>query len=217
MAADLPPVPSVPAAPTRPTQRLGANVVRLDGTVRRPLPANAAYVQAVLEHLGRYRWPGAPRFRGVDHLGRQVLEFLPGYVPFHAWQPPDVWSRPSLVRLARLLRQLHDLTVGTVLAGDHDVVCHANLSPDHTVYRDEGEGLRPYALLDWDLVRPGRRVDDVAMLCWRFLELGPARSEPTGPGRLMRLICDAYELGRRDRVELVPTVLTWQSRRIGEL
>ena len=48
-----------------------------------------------------------------------------------------------LAEVARLVRQFHDLTAGTPLAGDQEVVCHNDLSPKNTVYRDDREGMRP--------------------------------------------------------------------------
>ena len=74
-----------------------------------------------------------------------------------AWervQPPDVYSEASLVRVAQLVREFHGFTSGTDLAGRADVVCHYDLSPKNTVYRDIGSGLRPVAFIDWDLAAP---------------------------------------------------------------
>jgi Ser/Thr protein kinase RdoA (MazF antagonist) len=64
--------------------------------------------------------------------------------------------------VARLVRQFHDLTAGTALAGHHEAVCHNDLSPKNTVYRDLEAGWRPVAFIDWDLAAPGARLHDVA-------------------------------------------------------
>jgi aminoglycoside phosphotransferase (APT) family kinase protein len=100
--------------------------------------------------------------------------------------------------VAELVRQSHDLTVGTPLAGGQEVVCHNDLSPKNTVYQDLGDGLRPVAFLDWDLAAPGRRVHDVAHLCWQFLGLGPSVVDPVVAVRRLRLVCEAYGLAERD-------------------
>jgi hypothetical protein len=112
--------------------------------------------------------------------------------------------------VARLVRALHELTAGTELAGDAEVVCHNDLSPKNTVYRDEVAGLRPVAFVDWDLAAPGRRIHDGAHVCWQYLDLGPGVSDPLLAGRRVRLVADAY--GLRDRGALVDTVLWWQDR-----
>jgi Ser/Thr protein kinase RdoA (MazF antagonist) len=68
-----------------------------------------------------------------------------------AWedrQAAEVGSDQSLAEVVRLARQLHDLTAGTPLAGPGEVVCHNDLSPKNTVYRDRGHGLRPLAFID---------------------------------------------------------------------
>jgi hypothetical protein len=187
-------------------------VVRVGETVRRSPSSRATYVHALLRQLEHHGWPGAPRYLGQDDEGREMLSYLPGHVAWEPAQPPDVWSEASLVRVARMVRQFHDLTAGTGLAGESEVACHNDLSPKNTVYRDDGDGLRPYAFIDWDLASPGRRVQDVAHVCWQFLDLGPNRSSVTGPARLLRVVADAYGLARRDRAELVATILWWQDR-----
>lgn len=178
-------------------------VVRVGDTVRRP--PSGEFAHRVLEHLDA--WPGAPRLLGVDSRGREVLEFLDGHVAWEARQPAAVFSDESLIRVARLVREFHDLTVA--LAGDEEVVCHNDLSPKNTVYRIIGEGLRPVAFIDWDHVAPGRRVHDVAHVCWQYLRLGPG-AEVDAAVRGVRLVSDAY--GLADRSSLVDTILWWQDR-----
>ncbi|GAA1331693.1 phosphotransferase [Catellatospora bangladeshensis] len=147
---------------------------------------------------------------GLDEQGREVLTFVDGYV---AWQSPTdrVNSTESLVQVARLVRRFHDLTAGTPLAGDQEVVCHNDLSPKNTVYRDGGRGLLlPVAFLDWDIAAPGARIHDVAHMCWQYLDLGPAVDDLATTSHRLRVMCDAY--GPVDRSRVVETVLWWQDR-----
>ncbi|WP_291418649.1 phosphotransferase [Actinophytocola sp.] len=116
----------------------------------------------------------------------------------------------SLAEVARLVRQFHDLTAGTPLAGGYEVVCHNDLSPRNTGYRDAGAGPRPVAFLDWDIAAPGDRVHDVAHMCWQNLDLGPAISDLAVTCDKLRAMCDAY--GLDDRSGLVGTILWWQDR-----
>lgn len=184
-------------------------VVRDGDTVRRNPGDRADCVHELLRHFGRCGWTGAPRLLGVDGQGREMLTFLNGYV---AWQSPTdrVSSAGSLAEVARLVRQFHDLTAGTPLAGDREVVCHNDLSPKNTVYRDDGVGMRPVAFLDWDIAAPGARIHDVAHMCWQYLDLGPAVDDPAAASRRVRLMCDAYGLANRSRV--VETISWWQDR-----
>jgi len=61
--------------------RTTTGVVRIGNTVHRPIGARAAFVHALLRHLRARAFDGAPRFLGVDSVGREVLSFLPGSVP----------------------------------------------------------------------------------------------------------------------------------------
>ncbi len=185
-------------------------VVRVGDTVRRRPGRNAGFVRRLLESLERAGWDGAPRFRGVDEQGREILSFLPGHVP---WQPAEqarARSDDSLAVAAELVRQLHDLTAGTCLAGGCEVVCHNDLSPKNTVYRDRAGELRPVAFIDWDLAAPGQRIHDVAHVCWQYAGLGPQIEDAAQACRQVRVICDGY--GLADRAVVVDTILWWQDR-----
>ncbi|WP_367318576.1 phosphotransferase [Streptomyces sp. HUAS ZL42] len=185
-------------------------VVRVGDTVRRPASARTKFVGDLLRLLEAGGWNGAPRYLGVDEQGRDVLSYLDGHVAWEPRQPAAVSSDESLAAVARLVREFHDLTAGTALAGDHEVVCHNDLSPKNTVYRLVSGSLRPTAFIDWDLAAPGARIHDVAHVCWQYLGLGPAVADVDEAARRMRLIADGYELS--DRQHLVPTVLWWQDR-----
>ncbi|MFB9905669.1 phosphotransferase [Allokutzneria oryzae] len=178
--------------------------VRVGDTVRRATGPHAAFVHQVLGHFERHGWTGAPRFLGVDDKGREILTFVEGHI---AWRSRDgVDSVESLEAVARLVREFHDLTAGTPLAGDQEVLCHNDLAPKNTVYRES----LPIAFLDWDLAAPGARVHDVAHVCWQYLDLGPGVTDPPETARRFRAICDAY--GLADRAHVVDTVLWWQDR-----
>ncbi|MFJ6084722.1 phosphotransferase [Streptomyces sp. NPDC092369] len=122
----------------------------------------------------------------------------------------DARSDAGLARVARLVREFHDLTAGTGSAAGGEVVCHNDLAPKNTVYAVDGDRWRPLAFIDWDLAAPGERIHDVAHLCWQYLDLGPAVTDVPEAARRIGLICDAYGLAGRDR--LLDTVLWWQDR-----
>jgi hypothetical protein len=188
-----------------------SDAVRVGDTVRKLPPPDAAFVHRLLNHFARHGWAGAPRFLGTDQDGRDILTFIDGHVPWQQGHPiPRLRSERSLAAVARLVRQFHDLTAGTDLAGGHEVVCHNDLSPKNTVYRDLDTGPAPVAFIDWDIAAPGQRVHDVAHVCWQFLGLGPAVRDIGEAGRLIRIIADAY--GLADRSTLLDTILWWQDR-----
>lgn len=185
-------------------------VVRVGDTVRRPASTRTKFVGDLLRLLEARGWSGAPRCLGVDDEGREVLTYLDGHVAWEPRQAVAVSSDESLVTVARLVREFHDLTAGTSLAGDQEVVCHNDLSPKNTVYQLSSGGLRPTAFIDWDLAAPGARIHDIAHVCWQYLGLGPSVSDIAKVARRMRLIVDSYELSGRQR--LVSTILWWQDR-----
>jgi hypothetical protein len=145
------------------------SVTRLGGTVLRDQSPNAEFVHSLLLQLEQTGYTAAPRFLGIDANGKEVLSFIEGHVAWEAQQPPGVWSNESLLEIARLTRRLHDLTAGTPLAGDSPVVCHNDLAPRNTVYRDLGAGFRPVAFIDWDVARPGHPEDDLAQVFSQYL------------------------------------------------
>ena len=172
--------------------------------------SSAFFVHSLLRHLADVGWVGSPRVLGVDDDGHETLTFLEGVVP---WQPPvPDWalSDAALTALARLVRQLHDLTADSDLAGSAEVVCHGDLAPGNTVYRSTAAGLAPVAFLDWDLAGPGRRIEDVAHVCWQWLDLGPGVPDVAEAARRIALIADAY--GLIERGDLIPAILWWQDR-----
>jgi phosphotransferase family enzyme len=189
-----------------------SGVVRIGDTVHRRPGSRAGFVHELLGFFQRAGWPGAPRFLGFDPRGREVLSFVEGHAAWRADAGARVTGEASVVRVAELVREFHDLTAGSPLAGDQEVVCHNDLSPKNTVYRgsgDDGAGLRPAAFIDWDLAAPGRRIHDVAHVCWQFLGLGPG-AEVEAARRGIQLICDAYRLDGRD--EIVDVIMWWQDR-----
>lgn len=185
-------------------------VVRVGDTVRRPASARTRFVGDLLRLLEARGWSGAPRYLGVDDEGREVLSYLEGHVAWEPRQPAAVSSDESLATVARLVREFHDLTAGTPLAGDQEVVCHNDLSPKNTLYQLSGRELRPTAFIDWDLAAPGARIHDIAHVCWQYLDLGPSVTDVEEAARRLRLIVNSYELA--DRQRLVSTILWWQDR-----
>ncbi len=185
-------------------------VVRVGDTVRRPASARTKFVSELLRLFESSGWSGAPRYLGMDDEGREALSYLDGHVAWEPRQPAAVSSDESLVTVARLVREFHDLTADTPLAGDQEVVCHNDLSPKNTVYQLCSGELRPTAFIDWDLAAPGARIHDIAHVCWQYLGLGPSVTDVEEVARRMRLIVDGY--GLSDRQRLVSTILWWQDR-----
>jgi hypothetical protein len=82
-------------------------VVRLGDTVRRPVQANSPLVHALLIHLEKSGFDGAPRFLGIDAKGREVLTYIDGEV---AGRPRPGWiaDEDRLKSVACLVRAYDD-------------------------------------------------------------------------------------------------------------
>lgn len=82
-------------------------VSRIGDTVRRPQRPTSPATHALLGHLERVGFEGAPRLLGVDDRSREVRSFVPGeaaIAPYAAWALSD----EALVSVAQLLRRYHD-------------------------------------------------------------------------------------------------------------
>lgn len=191
-------------------------VVRVGDTVRRPLGEPSGTVHAVLRHLEAVGFDGAPRFLGIDDRGRETLTFIEGEVAGRPW-PAWVGDDERAASVARLLRRLDDALVPLGLPADASWPApapgapaphfwgHLDVTPENTVFRD---GVA-CALIDFDLVRPASRVDEVANLllwwgAWMPVEDREAATRAVDAARRGRLLVDAYDLD----AELRPHVVT---------
>lgn len=179
---------------------------------RRPAPGRAVFVRDVLLLLEKRRWPGAPRWLGINERGRQAVTYISGHVALSGRdRAPDVWTDRCLQQLGRLVREFHDLTAQTPLAGTAETVCHNDLAPRNTVTWRRAPGVyEPAAFIGWDKAAPGARIEDLAHLGWQFLFGRPERRDPNVVARCLRILCDGY--GPVDRSELVPAMLDRQDR-----
>jgi aminoglycoside phosphotransferase (APT) family kinase protein len=197
-----------------------SSVWRRGNTIRRSTGPWTPAVHALLRHLAAAGFDGAPRVLGIDERGREVLTYVEGEVPVYP-AAPELWSEQVLAAVARLLRRLHDATVGFDLPaagwregagapGGGEVVCHNDIAHYNTVFVAGW----PVAFIDWDFAAPGPRAWDVAYAAYRFVPLG--RDEHAAglgavmpvdrPGRLRRF-CDAYGLAEANRAGLVEVIL----------
>ena len=207
------------SSPEEPLPGTFSSLAKVGNTVRRSTGPWTPAVHALLRHLERVGFNGAPRVLGVDDQGREVLAYIPGNVP--RGPNPDIVTDRVLLEVGLLLRRYHEAVSGFSLppgiewygGADPDpgsVVCHNDLAPRNTVFR-EGS---PVAFVDFDLASPAQPAWDVAHLAWQFVSLaddeGCARhgwsSPPDRLGRL-RLLSDGYELSEQDRMGF-PKLLT---------
>jgi Phosphotransferase enzyme family len=178
-------------------------VVRVGGTVRRPLKPDAARIHRLLVHLERRGFDGAPRFLGVDAQGRAVLSYIDGFAPPHNGFR---LSEQAVRAGARLVRAVHDLTAGTEFAAGAEVACHPNLSQPNFIFRARGPDMLPVAIIDWDGTRPGGRVANFGEFLWAFVHPG-MYGEGEAAARMLRVAADAYGWSGGGLVEAMLTTV----------
>jgi hypothetical protein len=181
-------------------------VVRVGETIRRPTGVWTPAVHALLEHLERAGFRGAPRPRGIDEQGREVLTLVPGEVAMRPW-PTVLVSGDGLWQLARWLRDYHDAVADFVPPAEAgwivphatwqpgQIVRHGDLGPWNSVWR--AENLTGF--IDWDFAEPGEALDDVAQLAWNAVPLrGPEIMQAAGLAEgcdlraRVNTLCQAY-------------------------
>jgi hypothetical protein len=195
----------------------------LDGTVRRVAGSWTPAVHALLRHLERRGFDGAPHALGFDDAGREVLKYVPGEAP-RPPLPPAATSDAALVGVAKLLRRYHDAAAGFVPPPDArwrrwvgapaagPIVCHCDVTPSNVVFR----GGDPVAFIDWDMAAPAPAIWDVASALKFWVPLmHPARAHADGypeepRARRLRLFCDAYGLARGGRRAALAAVVEKQ-------
>ena len=193
-----------------------SGAVRVGGTVRRAAGPWTPAVHALLRHLERVGFAGAPRVvgDGMDGRGREVLTFVPGETA-PSWLG-GYGSDETLASVGRLIRRYHDaaagfapppdlawrFSIGAPRAGD--VVCHNDLGPWNVIFA----GDEPVAFIDWDFAAPGPRLWDLAYALWRWVPLSADEGfgPPEGRARRLAVFLDAYGLANEERAGVLDAI-----------
>lgn len=175
-----------------------------DEVVRRPAGPGTVTVHSLLQHLRAQGLTCVPEPIEIAD-GVETVGFVVGESGGDGWfhQHDD----RGLASAARLLRTIHDATLGWVppadavwgapaLPGADLVYCHGDPGPWNFVWRDH----EAVGLIDWDYLHPAPRLDDVAYALrwfapWRTDEMALAWHHfPTVPDRHARsqVFLDAY-------------------------
>ena len=181
--------------------------VRVGDTVRRAAGRWTPAVHALLRHLESVGFGGAPRARGFDQHGREVLTYLPGDVVGNTRPWPEwVHSDDALRQVAWWLRDYHAAVAtfrppadavwregGTWRPGL--VVGHNDAAP----YNAAWSRGRLVGFFDWDFAAPVTAEWDLAFTAFAWVPLH-ARHVVAAEGftafaerpRRLRLFLDAY-------------------------
>jgi hypothetical protein len=199
-------------------------VTRRGDVVVRETGPWAPAVHALLRHLQRVGFDGAPRVvgTGLDAAGRETLSYIEGEMV-----NPAPWSDDAMVALGRMIRRLHDATAsfrppanaawrawfGRDLGESDRIIGHCDAAPWNIVARDR----KPVALIDWEVAGPVDRLTDVAMASWANAQLYDdddvvaMNGLPDAAARMrqVRLFVDAYGLRARERKQLSERIIAF--------
>ena len=191
---------------------ISAGVVRVRQTVRRPTGPWTPAVHSLLRHLELAGFQGAPRVYGLDELGREVLEFVEGEVPWPHRHRGLLGGLDSMHRVGALLRSFHDAVASfsvdpkavwrfPEMAADSEsfiddrgiIICHNDPAAWNIVI-----GRDRWALVDWDAAGPRLPIWDVAY-CAVGVVPGHLRCDFGGLGTTAPISPSVTSAGRRLR------------------
>jgi len=147
-----------------------------------------------------------PRYLGTDEQGRDVFTYVPGSVG--KWQ----FHSDETIRLAgRLLRAFHDATAGSELLLGKPVMCHHDPGPNNVVF----QGSRPIAFIDFDMIAPGERLEDLGYMAWSWCISAKENRQPVEiQATQVGILASSYKISGIERDALFESILERQARNI---
>ncbi len=191
-------------------------VERVGDTVRRPAAPCRPATHALLGHLARAGFDGAPRVLAAGPA-TETLTYIDGRAAVPPL-PDDILSDEALVSVADLLRRYHRAATSFDPAGyawprpvpvpyRGALVSHNDVHPANVVFRDG----RAVALIDFDLAGPGSAAWDLAAAARSFVPLlDEADVTDSRQGRAIerfRLFLAATGLSRSGRARVAGALL----------
>ncbi len=191
-------------------------------TVRRPVGPWTPAVHELLSWLADEGLGGIPHVSGIDEDGREIVSYIEGRgVPVD----DEVVLDTVLGEAVAWLRDYHDIVEDfrpdgprvwrqtgdePVELAEDQIICHN----DPGAYNWIIQSGHFVAMIDWDLAGPGRRIDDLAFLCWTGIPL--YREIPLEDVvRRLDLVVDTYaEWGPSTLLDAVVERMTTASERI---
>lgn len=184
-------------------------VVRIGDTVRRPAGYWTPAVHALLSHLEKVGFEGAPRVIGLDPES-EILTYVEG----ETLAADAAFDDDILVSVGALLRSYHDAAASFTpptwarwkstsgpTAGA--LVCHNDLCVGNVVFRNR----KAIGIIDFDFAHPADPSWDLAVAAWHWVPFstdsaGGQVPESDWPARL-RLLVDSYGVESRRRHEVL--------------
>jgi len=167
---------------------VSGRAVKVGATVRREAGPWTPTIQALLAHLTARGFP-APAPLGTDEQGREVVSWIEGVAAHRPW-PEALASAEGPAAIGAFARAYGEAVEdfrpprpaiwrhGREDPAPGQVVLHGDFAPHNVIWRDGGVA----GLIDFELARPGRTIEDAAYLVIRVAHLRPDDMGPPVPG-----------------------------------
>lgn len=195
-------------------------IFKIGNLVSRPLNPWTATIHAYLNHLHNQAVDFVPKPHSIDQqAGIEQVSLVEGEVCNYPLNEAFS-SATALVSAAKLLRKLHDASVGFLnqLKGDEvwmlppyehaDVICHADYAPYNVVVKNA----HVVGIIDFDTCHPNTRIWDIAYAIYRWAPINRPDADDifgTPEQHIMRakIFCEAYGLDAKMRRQIVPIMI----------
>ena len=178
-------------------------VVKVGNTVRKEPSENSEFVREVMTILSSNNFQYSPKYLGIDQKGREKMTYIEGEQMNHTEVTIDLMKQTLEV-----LKQFHDILSISELSGDQETVLHTDYAPWNLIVR-EGKLV---GIIDFDKIKPGKRIYDVVYICWNLLDIGSEDSNFTEEEifKYLPVLVEAY--GEIETSDFVDVLLSEQSR-----
>lgn len=205
-----------------------SRVFRVGAKVHRPAGAWTPTIHALLRHLEAKGFP-APRALGYDDQGREIVGFIEGRASNWPW-PPALLEPRGVRQVGALLAAYHAAVAGFTPPrpalwrhgpgepAPGEIVLHGDFGPYNLIWRGE----KLFGVINWDLARPGRPIEEAAFAAFKCAPLqGEDAVAPLGfaapPDRRTRLEAFAEAYGAFSAGELVAVAIEVCAADIGRM
>ncbi|MBL1241425.1 MAG: aminoglycoside phosphotransferase family protein [OCS116 cluster bacterium] len=195
-------------------------IFKIGNLVSRPLNPWTPTIHAYLNHLHQQGIDFVPKPHSIDpQAGVEQVSFVEGEVcnyPLNA----AFASETALISAAKLLRKLHDASIGFLnqLTGDEiwmlpkyepaEIICYADYAPYNVVVKNQ----HVVGIIDFDTCHPNSRIWDIAYAIYRWAPISRPDADDifgTSEQHISRakIFCNAYQMDAALRRHVVPIMI----------
>ncbi|MDB1125926.1 aminoglycoside phosphotransferase family protein [Vibrio sp. kj40-1] len=193
-------------------------IYRSGDGVWRPSNKWSPTIHRLLEHLHANGFNQCPQLLAIE-VGKEKLSFIEGDT-FNYPLKGAIASDTALISAAKMLRKLHDSSVGFVNANQdtgcywmlnpiepQEVICHGDFTPYNVALKNNDV----VGVFDFDTAHPAPRVWDIAysVYCWAPFKTNPDDALGNIAQQIQRakIFCDAYDISEHQRNILVDIMI----------